>query len=95
MESKFKIEKWLGVNWRTTLWGYITLVSMVIAANPFSIDFLPDEIEKYVKGFASLIAIISGGATVSNMKDKQVTGGQVPSTHEAAVRIEEDKKDNA
>lgn len=91
MKKQCKLEKLFGPSWRTSLWGYVTLLCVTIAANPFSIEFLPDNIEKYIKGIASLIAIISGGATVNNMKDKQVTGGTVPSTIEAKERVDHDK----
>ena len=46
MKKQPFMEKVFGVNWRTSLSGYITVAAVAIAANPLSIDFLPDEIEK-------------------------------------------------
>ncbi len=92
MKKQPFMERIFGINWRTSLSGYITLVSVAIAANPLSIDFLPDELEKYIKGFAGLIALISGTAMVHNTKDRNVTGGTVPSTNEAVKRVDKDDK---
>jgi len=94
MKKEGFLEKHLGPSWRTTLWGYVTLISGVIALNPFTVDFFPEEIAKYIKGVAGLIAIISGKLTVENMKDKSVTGGNIPSTHEAEIRVQKDEKFN-
>lgn len=77
--------KLFGANWRTSLWGYITLICAAIVAVPTVIDFLPDSIENYVRGFAGLIALVSGGAFVRNVKDKSVTGGTVQQTAEGQV----------
>lgn len=89
------LEDFFGPNWRTTIWGGITVLSLLIAAQPDSVAFLPDSIEGYVKGIAGLVTLITGGKFVSNIKDKNVTGGTVPSTHEAEKRIVKDNKENA
>lgn len=86
------MEKMFGVNWRTSLSGYITVAAVAIAANPLSIDFLPDELEKYIKGIAGLIALVSGTAMVRNAKDRNVTGGTIASTNEAVKRVDKDDK---
>lgn len=87
MISNF-FEKIFGPNWRTSLWGGITIVSLLIASQPDSVAFLPDNIEGYVKGIAGIIALISGSKFAYNTKDKDVTGGTVASTLEAKERVE-------
>lgn len=77
--------KLLGANWRTTLWGGITVAATAITTNPLAITFLPDSIEGYVRGLAGVIALIAGGVFVANVKDKQVTGGVVQQTADGAV----------
>jgi hypothetical protein len=79
------LSKLIGANWRTSLWGGITLISVTIATTPSIVAFLPDSIEGYVKGIAGLIAFASGGAFLANVKDKQVTGGIVQQTATGAV----------
>lgn len=59
-------------NWRTTIFGCITVLALVISSNPHSIDFLGDaKIIQMVAGFAGLI---TGCIAFSNAKDKQVVG---------------------
>ena len=92
MKKQPFMERVFGVNWRTSLSGYVTLVAVAIVMNPLSLDFLPDEIEKYLKGIAGLIALISGAAVTHNMKDRSVTGGTVASTNEAEKRVDKNVK---
>jgi hypothetical protein len=40
--------------------GYLTTLALVIYLNPTSVDFLPPDVQKYIKGFAGLIALASG-----------------------------------
>lgn len=77
--------KLLGANWRTTLWGSITVAATAITANPLAVAFLPDSIEGYVRGCAGVIALVAGGVFVANVKDKQVTGGVIQQTADGAV----------
>jgi hypothetical protein len=79
------MNKLLGANWQTTLWGWITLLCGAIALYPNSVAFLPDDIEGYVKGFAGLIALVTGGAFAAKVKDKNVTGGTVQQTADGSV----------
>lgn len=94
MQKQNFMEKYFGVNWRTSFFGYITVIAAAIALNPTSIEFLPDDLEKNIRGVAGLISIISGMIAARNTKDKDVTGGTVPSTHEAEKRIDEDAPKN-
>lgn len=63
------LEKYFGENWRTTFWGGITGVAMAIAAYPDSVAFLPDNIEGYIKGFAGLITLVTGGKFLTHIAD--------------------------
>ena len=64
------IEEVLGKNWRTTLWGGIMIVSLAINQAPTIINFLPDDIEVWVRGISGLIVMVSGLKFVSDAKDK-------------------------
>ena len=64
------IEEVLGSNWRTTLWGGIMVVSLAINQAPTIIDFLPDDIEAWVRGISGIIVMASGLKFVSHAKDK-------------------------
>lgn len=68
------MEKLFGKNWQTTTWGGITIICLTITTNPMSIEFLPDNIEYWIKGIAGFIALVSGLTFVSKTKDKDVTG---------------------
>lgn len=81
----------LGSNWRTSISGSLVVVCGTIALYPDLISFLPDTLESYVLGISKLVAVISGGAFAMNAKDKQVTGGNVPSTREAKRRVSLDE----
>ena len=64
------IEEVLGKNWRTTLWGGIMVVSLAINQAPTVIEFLPDNIEVWVRGISGIIVMASGLKFVSAAKDK-------------------------
>jgi hypothetical protein len=85
------MDKIFGPNWKTTVAGWITALAAAIAVKPDLIAFLPDSFEKTVSGIAGLIAIVAGGTFAAVAKDRSVTGGTVPQTHEAEVRIDEKK----
>ena len=68
----------LGVNWRTTLSGWVAVLASAIAINPNLVAFMPETTRGYVTGIAGLLAVISGGTFAFNAKDKQVTGGSIP-----------------
>jgi uncharacterized membrane protein YjjP (DUF1212 family) len=74
------LAKLFGANWQTSLWGFITLICGAIALYPQSVAFLPDNIETWVKGIAGFVTVIAGGAFVTKVKDKNVTGGSVQQT---------------
>jgi hypothetical protein len=84
----------LGPNWVTTVLGFVTLVMGAISVKPDVVAFLPDNIEGYVVGVANLITLVSGGAFAVKVKSSNVTGGEVPSTHEAEKRVKKDNKEN-
>jgi hypothetical protein len=67
--SKF-FENVLGDNWRTTFWGGVMLVALAINQTPTIIDFLPDNIEAWVRGISGIIVMASGLKFVSAAKDK-------------------------
>lgn len=87
------IEFIFGPNWRTSLWGSICVTCATISFYPKSVEFLPDQIESFVVGLCGLVATVTGYATVLNMKDKNVTGGNIPSTQEAKKRLTNVKTD--
>ena len=65
----------LGTSWRTSVLGFITLVAAFITQYPDLLDglFAPD----LTKKIFSVAALISGIATFSQAKDKNVTGGTI------------------
>lgn len=77
-----------GPNWPVKLWGVVTGLCAFIALNPKSVEFLPDGLEKFTVGIASLMtgAGIIGMGSVT--KGSKVTGGAVPATPEAKDRID-------
>lgn len=79
------MNKILGANWETTLWGGIFALSAAIAASPTLIAFLPDSIEGYVRGFAGLVVAGSGLKFAVEAKSRNVTGGTVQQTTEGCV----------
>ncbi|MBE2228469.1 MAG: hypothetical protein IAE93_14025 [Ignavibacteria bacterium] len=64
------IEEILGKNWRTTIWGGIMMVALAINQAPTIIDFLPDNIEAWVRGISGLIVVASGIKFAAVAKDK-------------------------
>jgi hypothetical protein len=80
--------KHFGPNWSVKAWGAATALCAFIALNPNSVEFLPDTLEKYVVGMASILtgAGIFGMSAVS--KGSKVTGGNVAATPEAKDRVE-------
>ena len=79
--------RFLGVNWVTTLFGWIAILACSIHFDPSLASFLPEVVARYVVGFSGWIAIISGGIMVTKVKDSRVTGGIKPATSEAENRI--------
>lgn len=88
-------ERTLGKNWRTTGSGLVTLFCLTVYLNPASVAFLPDGFESWVSGISGLVALCSGAGFVFAAKATNVTGGSVPSTPEAAVRLAADKSEIA
>ena len=82
------MDKIFGPNWKTTVFGWITALAAAIAIKPDLIAFLPDSFEHTVSGIAGLIAVVAGGTFATVAKDRSVTGGTVPQTPEAEVRID-------
>lgn len=64
------IEEILGKNWRTSLWGGIMMITLAINQAPTVIDFLPDNIEIWVRGISGIIVIASGLKFVVEAKDR-------------------------
>ena len=54
------IEEIFGANWRTTIWGGVMTIALAINQAPTVIDFLPDNIEVWVRGISGLIVIAAG-----------------------------------
>ncbi len=79
------MNKLLGANWQTTVWGWVTLLAGAIALYPQSVDFLPDSIKGYVKGIAGLIALVTGATFAAKVKDKNVTGGTIQQTADGST----------
>lgn len=73
-----------GANFKSSAWGLVTLVSGAVALHPEYVVFLPDTIEGWVKGICGIIALITGSAFVLQVKDKNVTGGNVQQTLDGA-----------
>lgn len=92
LEAKF------GPNWSTTVAGSIggTLIAAVsvLSANPGLLPMLgvPENISHGIQAFCGLVGGISLALTGILAKSRNVTGGTVPSTAEAAVRVEETKQ---
>lgn len=64
-------------NWRTTIWGSLTLISAFITENPGLISAaIP---EGQAKLIFSVAALVSGFITFANTKDRQVSGNGTPS----------------
>lgn len=79
------LSKLFGASWQTSIWGYITIVAVTVAASPKLINFLPDSIEGFVSGVFGIIAAVTAVKFVQNTKDKNVTGGDVQQTAEGNV----------
>jgi hypothetical protein len=78
----------LGPNWKTTLSGGVFTLAIAIAADNKLVAFLPQSWQGTVCGLAGLIAVLSGGTFAYQVKDRNVTGGSVPQTHEAEARAQ-------
>lgn len=93
LKGKAFLESFKPVSNNQTEWvGYVTVLAVAIYAFPESVAFLPDNVENYVKGFAGLIALATGGVFVSSVKNKNVTGGTVPANLEAEIRVVENEE---
>lgn len=89
------LENIFGSSWRTSLLGWIFTVSTALSSSQntlIDIGFSPDTVLK-IKNIAAFIAFISGGAAFQNTKDKNVTGGSIPATREAVIRISDEIKE--
>lgn len=65
-------------NWRTTIWGALSLVSAFVLQYPELIDGLVDA--KTAKLIFSLSMLVSGFIAFANAKDRQVTGNGANTT---------------
>lgn len=54
------LEEIFGANWRTTLWGGVMTIALAINQAPTIIDFLPDNIEVWVRGISALLVVAAG-----------------------------------
>ena len=86
-----KIDDWftkvIGVNWRTTISGFITLLSGFVLTSPEAFAFLRDMVENWMSFGAKVVLLPAGGAFAALAKDGAVTGGKNPATAEARRRI--------
>jgi len=74
------IKRFLGANWWTTAWGFVTVGAGAIYAKPEIIAFLPDKAEPVISGVSFFITVIAGGVFAHGVKSKEVTGGTVQQT---------------
>jgi hypothetical protein len=68
--------KIFGASWRTTLWGGIAVLSAFITQYPDLVGAILEP--AMAKKVFSISALISGFITFSKSKDKNVTGGTIP-----------------
>lgn len=54
------LEEIFGANWRTTLWGGVMTIALAINQAPTIIDFLPDNVEVWVRGISALLVVAAG-----------------------------------
>lgn len=54
------LEEIFGTNWRTTIWGSVMTLALAINQAPTIIDFLPDNIEVWVRGISGLLVVAAG-----------------------------------
>lgn len=66
------MEEIFGTNWRTTLWGGIMTLALAINQAPTIIEFLPDNIEVWVRGISGLLVVAAGVKFASAARDKAV-----------------------
>lgn len=71
------IERLFGANWRTTLSGFVCLVSVAIHENPELLSSLPEKWQSTIKTVAGFVFFLSGASAALSAKDKKVTGGPV------------------
>ena len=93
--TKF-LEKIFGASWRTSLWGWICAASATVAAQPSLLQELglPENMTVVIGKIAIAIAAISGGTAFQMTKDKRVTGGDIPASREAAIRVANEKSND-
>ena len=71
------LTKLLGASWRTSFWGGITVLAGFISQYP---DLVSSVVEPVLaKKIFSIAALISAFVTFTQAKDKNVTGGTIPS----------------
>lgn len=79
-----QLEKWFGMNWRTTLSGYVGLLAAFIAYAP---ELFPQETPwgQWAQKIAAFIAFMGFGNFARTAKDKAVTGIS-PEDREKAIQ---------
>lgn len=78
----------LGANWKTSLSGFVAILSAIIHGKPETIQWIPEPFRTFVWS-ASEYVFFAGAATfVANVKDKRVTGGTVQQTSTGAASAE-------
>lgn len=90
------LENIFGPSWRTSLLGWIFTVSTSLSVSPdilVNIGLSAETISS-VKNIASVVAFLAGGALFQNVKDSKVTGGSIPATREATIRLSDEVNEN-
>lgn len=74
----------IGANWKTSVFGAITMAALFIVGNPDLISGVIGD-TNISKRIFSVAALISGFVAFSQAKDKNVTGGMIQQTKSGAV----------
>lgn len=59
-------------NPKTTIWGFLTILSEILRNNPDLINFLPDNIKGYVLGISTIIFAVMTAASARDADSSKV-----------------------
>lgn len=83
-------KNFIGTSFAVKFWTFLFGLFATIALYPDLVDFLPKEVTGYVVGTAKLIAVTCAVAFGWSVKPLKVTGGSIPTTPEAAARVQQE-----